>query len=527
MLNKNYFNYLIKSKKYFLIVLCIIQAIFAFTGFGKSPANLSFLGNSVIISYAFGGAVAFILPLVIFSYVHDKRAVDTYFSLNVSRKSLLFTGLIFCLWTCFSSYLVTIIITAIGYLVSGILVTYLKTLLLALLISFISYTLVIVFNTFVYLFANSIVDGIIVLIAYYFLPLALYIMAITFQGTFLVGVSYVEETLSNYLAYLSPITLSIYNFLGVGLFGEININVSISYIIVSIIYIVIFAILLFKTFISRKVERAGNYSDYFFAYPFVITCYTIICLFAIASMYRKLTDDYSFIILYLLLFIAYLAGNFIYKRKFKLSKAQTIMFCIGVVLSLLFNIACEKTHGFGLSYAYHFEYGKVSYVFYSNDIKDDLDETKDFYEFIKSCNGFDETGFDDDEYGFYFNLHVGSDDKEVADIMENYRIQAIENYYDDSRTIGGNLDITYNSGKKSYTSCYSSSLISVDDIKTILKNDSNSNMEICDWETGVVYHVVYDDGAFILLNDEYYKLYKDFGLDMTRNIENATTEGSN
>ena len=95
MLNKNYISYLIKSKKYLLIALCIVQAILAFSNFGKPLNEYTLLSNTTMLSYGLGAIVAFVLPLVIFSYVHNKKAVDTYYSLNISRKSLLFTGLVY------------------------------------------------------------------------------------------------------------------------------------------------------------------------------------------------------------------------------------------------------------------------------------------------------------------------------------------------------------------------------------------------------------------------------------------------
>ncbi len=517
MLNKNYFNYLIKSKKYFLVAICIVQSIVAFSNFGKDFNEYSLLSNTMAFSYGIGMMIAFILPLVIFSYVHNKKAVDTFYSLNVSRKSMLFTGLVFCLLACFIPYLLANIINIVSYLTMGLLVKRIGSILLMLLVALISYAMLIVFNTFIYLLANTVLDGTIMIIAYDLFPIALYLMAIFFQSTFLVGVD-ISLALENILVYFSPVALTV---LSAFYAMIINTNEYIGYLLASLVYIVLFGILLFKSFNTRKVERAGNYSDAFFAYPFVIGAYTIIFLFVIACLSKDMLGDFSFIILYILLFLAYLIGNFVYKRTFILSKLQIILFCIGVTLSLLFNVVCDRTHGFGLSYNYQFEYGNMSYTYYSQTLFKD-EETIGFYDFLSEVKGIEDTTLPNSEYGNYFTLKTGNGSRTVTDLMEAYRKKAIDDYYNHNDEIMSNtLDVSYIDGDKINLSTYACDLINMDDVKTILMEDDDAYILIDDWDSGERYYIIYEDGEYVALTSDYYDLYENFGYEATKSIGNG------
>lgn len=514
MLNKSYFNYLIKSKKYFLIAICIVQGIIAFSSFGKNTSQYELIANPKVLSYAIGALSAFILPLVIFSYVHDKRAVDTYYSLNISRKSLLFTGLLFCILACFVPYLLASIINIVSCLLMGEKVV--SILLMMILVALISFTMLIIFNTFIYLLANTVLDGVIMILAYDLLPLVLFMMAIFFEGTFLVGVD-ISQSLENILVYLSPVALTV-----LSAFYTLTINSMeyIGYLVAGLVYIVLFGILLFKVFNNRKVERAGNYSDGFFAYPFVIGAYTIISLFTIACTYRNMLSDFSFIILYILLFLGYLIGNFIYKRTFRLSKIQIILFCIGVVLSLLFNVVCDRSHGFGLSNTYRFEYGKMSYTYYSQTLF--KDEDVDFYNFLSEVKGLEDTSLASSEYGNYFTLSTTPDSKSITDLMEDYRKRAIDGYYDHSiDTYANTLDVSYDSGNKVINYNYACDMLSMDDVKKILMEDDNAYMAIDDWDSGERYYIIYEEGEFVALTSDYYDLYSNFGYEATKSVSNS------
>ena len=81
MLNKNYFKYLLKSKKYFVVIIFVIEFVLTIGSIGSYRTYNSF-NDQALILYIASAVVAFVLPLVTFSYVHNKKAVDSYFSLG-------------------------------------------------------------------------------------------------------------------------------------------------------------------------------------------------------------------------------------------------------------------------------------------------------------------------------------------------------------------------------------------------------------------------------------------------------------
>ena len=522
MLNKSYFNYLLKSKKYFVIIIFAIEFVLTIGSIGSYKTYNS-INDQALSLYYFSAIVAFILPLIVFSYIHNKKAVDTYFSLSISRKELLFTGIIYCLAISFLSYLFSLFILIVGMLIKDVhseILYLLNTIPVALL----NYLTLIVFNSAIYLLANSLFDGILILGAYSFLPLAFYIIAYCFQGSFIVGVDIVNNYVDKYFVYLSPaaITFCSPNALknlfvtsGGVYYGDVNFWVCI---IVMIVYLILFTYLLYKNYLNRKLERSGDYSNDFFAYPFIIGVYTAISLLFIACCLNSYWSTYEVILLYALIFVLYIAANFIYKRKFSLPKIQTIMFIVGIVLSLLFNNICMKTNGFGLSNLYKFDYDLMNYECY---VYADISENE-ITSFLKEISDNDEM-FDS---GFSMRIESSSKNKEVVDIFEKYRKLAIDDFYNyDSNQnpyYYSSLNVTYD---KATVSSYSARKMDLDDIKEILKDDNKNvsiNINPYNYDYGS-YYLIYEDGQYSLIEEEYYVLYSNYGIDGVEQIIETTT----
>ena len=334
MLNKNYFKYLLKSKKYFVVIVFLIEFVLTIGSIGSYRTYNSF-NDQALILYIVSAVVAFVLPLIVFSYVHNKKAVDTYFSLGISRKEMLSTGIIFCLAISFLSYFFSLLVFIIGLLIKGT-STELAFLLSTIPVALINYLALIVFNSFIYLLANSVFDGIVILAAYSFLPLAFYIIVSCFQSTFIIGVDIVTNYICKYLVYLSPLFMTFFSpyalkNLFVKEVGTYYFDVNFwTMSVVNALYLIVFAYLLYKVYIDRDVERSGDYSNSFFAYPFIIGIYTALSLLFIACCLNSYWSFYEIILLYVLIFVLYIAANFIYKRKFSLPKFQTIMFVLHI-----------------------------------------------------------------------------------------------------------------------------------------------------------------------------------------------------
>ena len=88
MFSKEYFKYLLTSNRYLLI---LVFFLFAFNAIGNTIKGLDLLLQGFLAVL-----FSFILPIIVFYHVHDKRAVDSYFALPVDRKRILATSILFC-----------------------------------------------------------------------------------------------------------------------------------------------------------------------------------------------------------------------------------------------------------------------------------------------------------------------------------------------------------------------------------------------------------------------------------------------
>ena len=284
--------------------------------------------------------------------------------------------------------------------------------------------------------------------------------------------------------------------------------------VVNALYLIVFAYLLYKVYIDRDVERSGDYSNSFFAYPFIIGIYTALSLLFIACCLNSYWSFYEIILLYVLIFVLYIAANFIYKRKFSLPKFQTIMFVLGIVLSLIFNTICLKTNGFGLSNLYKFDYDLMSYDYYAYFDSN----AKEFCTFLRGLIN-DEDMLNN---GGNINIVVESKNKEVVDILEKYREKAIYNFYnvdDDEYIYYSSLTATY--GKNDISSYYNANLMSVDDMQRILELDGDNVSIIFYFYDYGSYYLIFENNTYMLIEEEYYSIYDNFGYDSAVEFKNV------
>lgn len=524
MLNKNYLKYLFKSKKYFLLFILLVQAILTISNLRSFLyLNSSIIHNPVFIGYVIGLIIAFVLPLVVFSYVHNKKAIDTFYPLNMSRKEMLVTGVVFSFLVAIITYLVSVIILLACYIVVGrtdYIIYILWTLPLAILV----YLMIVVFNVAIYLLANTLFDGVVILGAYSLLSVALYVLLVTYQDTFLIGTSILDSGLSSdILVYLSPVALGGMSFLSLNSFLAEGISISEStlpiYLLVIVLYIVIFGITAYKEYTNRNTERAGNYSNEFFAYPFVIGIYTVLSLFFIACQINMLSNISETLLFLVVIFALYVIANFIYKRKFSINSKQVILFVLAMGLSFVFNIVSVNTRGFELSYNYDFDYDKMSYTL--EEYNAGYGDTEDIDNFIRSLGG------DIDNEGYDLTVKVKSNNKEVVDIMESYRKKAIDGFYNtnfgrNSTGLSSTLFVSY---EDKNSKRYPSSTISLDDLKKLLSLDNqNVYVSYYKYEDGDMFYIIYEDGGYQILNETAYSVYTNYDYQTAAELQDSFTK---
>ena len=462
MINKNYFKNLISSNRYLILFIALITSLTVFTN--DHTAFLSVLLN----------CLSFFMPIYVLKFIHDKKSVDTYFSLPVSRKELLNTSLLFCL-------IVSYIPNAIGQVVCNVIyVDYsIPSLLIALLLELIVSCAIILFVSLIYTIANNIFDGIVIIGAYSLLPLALFIVVTMFFEVFVCGFNSNIEF--DVFGYISPIYLGI-------LLQTRNLDVhnivlnsnDFIYLFLIVGYICLCYFGIFKYFLKMKTEKAGSSSNNFFAYPFVIYTYTFLCLFGISAnyslIYYGLLDFLEeFFIAYLIVFALFIIAHFIYKRKFYLSFETTIFFVAAVVLSLFFCSCARTTKGFGISNLYEKANSSTRYVVYASD-------EKEISDYVSKKLNIGETYTS-------INIEIGGKgnetDEYVINLVENYRKTAIEQFYSRTRTEYKNymrLEV-YNNYEElddllQYSNSYNYVLDNVIDLSTLLELAKHDGVKI-------------------------------------------------
>ena len=408
MFSKQYFYYLLRSNKYLLLFIILLTV-------------LNLLGNkdlslSMVINCFIAAVLSYGLPFIVFYFVHDRKAIDTYFSIPVSRKQIMFSSLTFC-----------ILVTAVPYIISSIFFGLFKgfsaiLLLQYSLVALAGISALVSFNTMIYLLADNALDGVIMIGAYTVLPLSLYICISALLSTYVCGINMMPL---DFIAYLSPVYMFVR-----GALEFADKYIDIWNILVSCLIFIVSTMILYKEFVYRKVERAATTSEGFFTYPFIIAVYLILTMISLNSFYTyqyeniwKYLSDYFFV--YLLLFAVFVAAHFIYRRKLYFDYKLPLHFGIALLLSFLIAIAGRNSNGFGISdnytkndqYGHYFinewcRYDSELYSFLMDKIEEEATYVSVFIE--AGNNTLDEE----------ISL-------ESAEVFEKLRREAIDLYYSD------------------------------------------------------------------------------------------------
>ena len=425
-MNKKYLVYLFKEHKIALIFFFAM-----YIGLALSP--LLSIGSAMdgIVSYftlALGIMsglsifLLFVLPVLLFSNVHRRRSVDVYFALPVSRRDQLISNLIFIFLVAFGFFFITSLVT---YLLIGIgSISFVKFLIILAFVA-ITFFIILVTNTVIYLLANNIFDGIVMIFAYLGITILINVTVATLVPFLFAGRTY-EPIFTGIGIYASPLYMSIANLGSIfSLISANPISINIPYFIVSILLAVLACYGLKKEYIDRPSERAEQLSDGFFAYPFIINIYAICILFMLStgalSRYWK-----EYIVTYLMLLICYVVATFVYRRKIQVKASMLITFAVGVVASILITAFCLQMKGFGYSYQYNLKEGRELVYYYQatgsgNDIS-------------KEPNHSMTEPYDSDIAWIYFHLEIPTDELDKYDdaiqVLENKRKENIEAYYE-------------------------------------------------------------------------------------------------
>ncbi len=452
MISTAYLKYLFRSKRYLLGFLLLVMVLFALMTTGKMAEFGSWLVTVITAFLSIG------LPCVVFSYVHNKKSVDTFYSLNVSRRQLLFTGLLFCFLTVFC-------LQGVGYTILMITShSYIRnySLIALLLNGALSSLALIITTTFFYLTANNVFDGVVMIGSYSFLPLAFLIACNMLCSVYIKGL--ITYNFGYVFGFISPFVNAI---LLSGRARNVRMtlgpcSVTQTYYIslgMTIFFILVFGYALYRSFISRKVERAETSSGEFLAYPLIINLYALVSLFSInASMdvFRKADVFAEFGISYVLIFAAYVMAHFVYKRKFYFNVKMPLFFAAILLISFLLNGAAAATRGFGIAENYITDDALLRYEIRQYGSSTDPEPSEATTWILKEAEP--EKIIPDEENGNLYSAEVTvtvynskADRKllpETIELLEGYRKDSIDAYYDGSSREDGAANMWVYNGYK-------------------------------------------------------------------------------
>ena len=408
MFSKEYFNYLLKSKKYLLLFVFLLTIMNILS---NKTVDIT-LGIECVICFG----LAYFLPVYIFSYIHNKKAVDTFFSMPISRKAMLITAIIFIILSCYIPLALATTVFCVSKEIGLTTIVYLSELLVAI-------SAIVVFNTAIYLTANNVLDGVIMICAYTALPLAIYLLCDSLAASYIAGVINVDVP---FIGYLSPIYLCIKTVEELMYQGT-----NWAYTIGLIIILIVFSIILIKAYVNRKVERADTPSDRFFSYPFIIYVYVFICLIMISSaneynystILEFLKDNF---IIYVILFAIFIAAHFIYKRKLYFSYKLVAFYVAALIISLIFTSTLKTSQGFGLADRMTKTDAFARYEYTGYTFSDSL--VKEYRNKINNDGVIYYVSIYANDYPQYRFTNVELD-KQTYDILEKIRLNGKNDFY--------------------------------------------------------------------------------------------------
>lgn len=427
-MNKKYFGYLLKSRKAALIFFFVLYLGICLTPLvnADSAEKASTFSFTLDVAFVMSTMMTFILPVMMFAFVHRRRSADVYFALPVSRTEHLVTNMVFMFAMAFGYFLVS---TLILFIISAGSVSFAKYLVCAGWTAVVILELLVI-HTSIYLFANNIFDGIIMIAAYLFIPLLLYICGNIFVDNMIIGLnSYMFS--GRIAASVSPVAAGFMVFEGLsdkiytaGSFPGLR------FVLEPLLITVAAGYLLIRNMVNRKSERAEQLSDEFTAYPLIIHLYAFTILIGLASVvFNNGFPDY--VILYLLLTFCYFVATFVYRRKVSVSLKDIGIYAGMIALSLMFAAGCWYTKGFGLAKNYRLDEGKYLRYEYSATVhKEDLGIPAGYV--IENRNAYEDNGVNNYvhvNFGLEIPVDKMDEYREAVNVMENNRQDNIDYLY--------------------------------------------------------------------------------------------------
>lgn len=419
-MSKSYLKYQFTSRKFALLFVAVMYLLLCGVPFleGAEGMNAQLYSSSLAIGMALNVIMVYILPVLLFSFVHKRRSSDQMMALPMSRKQLLATPLLFGFLLTGGCWIVTSLL--LYFIFAAGFVNF--TLVLAIIgVGLLIISGMLIINTALFLTANNVFDGIVMIAAYTAIPLLAELCYLVFSSTMLAGSDYIRET---FTVYLSPVYMGMRNIITMmaGLtYPNILRELNAAYFLVPLVYVAIACFALVPLFIRRKNERADQLSDGKAAYPVIITVYLFVLLTMVSFWTVETQSFVTTIPYYLLLLLAYVIAQFVYRRSISFHPRIFIRYALCVAAGLAAAFIGWQTYGFGIARNYNYGDPDTDIVYSYNVTAEEGD--------ISSTNLFFE---DNDPYVVVnFSLRMPADNlnEDVMEILEKKRNEAIDDFY--------------------------------------------------------------------------------------------------
>ncbi len=347
MINKEYFKYLIKQNKKYLILIYaigIIIPVLTLNEFTSAPSGVKNIVRFVgIFSLTYGFALSFIAPIYLFSFLQKKKSNILYFSLPVKKESLYVTTSLF-------SYFATIVPVVIYQIIDQLIGAYMFSFsadrfILAIIITIVHMFAMNTIVTFVTLLTQNVIDSLICSIAYIIIPLLVFVAlntcATKVAESFMLGYGNYSQSLKMILSYISLMYSGLFQ--QTYLLSSLVSHISIFYwfILSIIVYFINY-----RLFLTRTIEQSETYTKSIFMYPLIITLSTLSMMLFVYD----LEDLKMTILMFSIIFILYLIMYYFSKRKVYFSWKIPSLFIVLIIACIGFSNIYLDTKGFNTIY---------------------------------------------------------------------------------------------------------------------------------------------------------------------------------
>lgn len=352
MINKKYLRFLFHRFRIALLFFLLLYLFLLFlTVRTDSQYDLYTSASEIFSYYAWvpvdvSIACTYLLPLFLFSYVHRLKSVDVYFALPFSRTQQLWT-------TVFFAFLVSACFFFLGtIMIFGMLNPPFSWLVIVeeCLMALFGLLVLVCLNSSLYLLANNVADGVIMVLFYTLLPLFLNLVVNTFCSDMVIFNGSNEIlSLDRTGKYLTPVYMAAANTIALVDFRSDHLSFHWSYLVSLAVFLGVCLRVLKVQYVDRKTERAEHVSDGFFAYPFLIGCYTVLVLMLCSlSLLNTSEGDIFPLTYFVIVFGIYTVAQFIYRRKITFRLKPNLFFAISLILSVILCVSGFRTHLFGI-----------------------------------------------------------------------------------------------------------------------------------------------------------------------------------